>query len=178
MPPQAVFHNAPPPYLPPGVGRGGRDGVGTRIVPQPDLSTATPTLPLMQPGALTFPLSAAQVQQFGEAWGLAPALTVRILWVWWQANMAGVQLRFVEGHRTLERQAELYAQGRTAPGEIVTNAKPGQSLHNQFPSHAVDLESTTPGGLAFAGQLARMVGLEWGGSWKTFKDYPHFQWNP
>ena len=44
----------------------------------------------------------------------------------------------VEGHRSNERQAELYAQGRTAPGPKVTNAKPGQSKHNSFPSAAVD----------------------------------------
>ena len=29
-----------------------------------------------------------------------------------------------------EEQAQLYAQGRTAPGKIVTNARPGQSAHN------------------------------------------------
>ncbi len=35
-----------------------------------------------------------------------------------------------EGLRTMERQAELYNQGRTAPGAIVTKAKAGQSFHN------------------------------------------------
>ena len=178
MPPKAVFHNAPPPYLPPGVGRGGRDGVGTRCVPLADLSTPPLPLPAMQPSVAMFPLSAAQVQQFGEAWGLHPQLTVRILWVWWQAHNAGVAIRFVEGHRSHERQAELYAQGRSRPGSIVTNAKPGQSRHNDFPSRAVDLDSPTPGGLRFAGQLGKMVGLEWGGDWKSLKDEPHFQWNP
>jgi peptidoglycan L-alanyl-D-glutamate endopeptidase CwlK len=44
----------------------------------------------------------------------------------------------IEGHRTNERQAALYAQGRTAPGPRVTNAKPGQSKHNSMPSDAVD----------------------------------------
>jgi len=44
----------------------------------------------------------------------------------------------VEGHRTNERQAELYAKGRTEPGPRVTNAKPGQSKHNSMPSDAVD----------------------------------------
>ena len=31
--------------------------------------------------------------------------------------------------RTCQEQAKLYAQGRTAPGEIVTEAKPGQTPH-------------------------------------------------
>ena len=35
-----------------------------------------------------------------------------------------------EGHRTPQRQAELYARGRITKGPIVTNAKPGQSPHN------------------------------------------------
>lgn len=32
--------------------------------------------------------------------------------------------------RTMAEQGKLYAQGRTTPGKIVTNAKPGQSAHN------------------------------------------------
>lgn len=36
----------------------------------------------------------------------------------------------VSGLRSLEYQAVLYAQGRTEPGEIVTNALPGKSMHN------------------------------------------------
>ena len=39
------------------------------------------------------------------------------------------QCRFVEVLRSSARQAELYAQGRSKPGKIVTNAKPGQSWH-------------------------------------------------
>ena len=38
-------------------------------------------------------------------------------------------------------QARLYAQGRTGPGSVVTNARPGQSAHNVAPpegSHALD----------------------------------------
>jgi len=35
-----------------------------------------------------------------------------------------------EGFRSNERQDELYAQGRTTEGRIVTNALPGQSFHN------------------------------------------------
>lgn len=35
-----------------------------------------------------------------------------------------------EGFRTPQRQDQLYAQGRTSPGRIVTNARSGQSFHN------------------------------------------------
>src|SRR5690606_22511724 len=36
----------------------------------------------------------------------------------------------ISGHRTWAEQDALYAQGRTKPGSIVTNAKGGQSNHN------------------------------------------------
>lgn len=36
----------------------------------------------------------------------------------------------LHGYRSIEEQNALYAQGRTAPGKRVTNAKGGQSAHN------------------------------------------------
>ncbi len=43
---------------------------------------------------------------------------------------ANVAIRVVEWYRTIERQNEIYAQGRTKPGDIVTNARGGSSYHN------------------------------------------------
>ena len=40
-----------------------------------------------------------------------------------------VKVRIVQGLRTKDEQDALYAQGRTKPGHIVTNAKFGQSFH-------------------------------------------------
>jgi hypothetical protein len=34
------------------------------------------------------------------------------------------------GHRSIPSQEKLYAQGRTSPGKVVTNARGGQSPHN------------------------------------------------
>lgn len=42
----------------------------------------------------------------------------------------GVHPFITETLRSFERSNALYAQGRTAPGQIVTNAKGGSSLHN------------------------------------------------
>jgi len=39
-------------------------------------------------------------------------------------------IRIVQGLRTIEEQNELYAKGRTKPGNRVTNAKGGASFHN------------------------------------------------
>ncbi len=40
------------------------------------------------------------------------------------------KVRFTDVLRTWQRQAELYAKGRTEPGPKVTWAKPGDSYHN------------------------------------------------
>lgn len=42
---------------------------------------------------------------------------------------AGHQFAMFEGYRSPERQAELYALGRTVSGRIVTYAGPGASMH-------------------------------------------------
>lgn len=47
---------------------------------------------------------------------------------WFQR--AGVSTLLICTYRPDEEQAALYAQGRTKPGKIVTNAKPGKSKHN------------------------------------------------
>lgn len=39
-------------------------------------------------------------------------------------------LRIAQGLRTFKEQSEIYAQGRTKPGPIVTKAGPGYSYHN------------------------------------------------
>lgn len=87
--------------------------------------------------------------------------------------------------RPFKRQAELYAQGRTKPGPIVTHAKPGHSYHafglaidvypcdkDGDPIWDFDPEKSSWPRIV---QLAKMRGLEWGGDWPSFKDYPHFQ---
>jgi peptidoglycan L-alanyl-D-glutamate endopeptidase CwlK len=42
----------------------------------------------------------------------------------------GIEVLITSTLRDNERQAQLYAKGRTAPGKIVTYAKPGDSWHN------------------------------------------------
>lgn len=38
--------------------------------------------------------------------------------------------RVAEGYRTFQEQADIYAQGRTKPGKVVTYSPPGTSYHN------------------------------------------------
>ena len=98
----------------------------------------------------------------------------------------GVSVEAISGLRSWQAQAALYAQGRSKPGPIVTNAKPGSSWHNY--GLAIDLglfkagkylDSSNPAqaGKLYAeiGKIAAKHGIEWGGTWVKFKDTPHFQ---
>lgn len=95
------------------------------------------------------------------------------------AHEAGHGLTVTETYRTPERQAALYAQGRTAPGRIVTNARPGQSLHEQ--RRAFDVAFPGPDPYSddhpwhLLGVWAKAPGLEWGGDWRR-PDRPHLQY--
>ncbi len=99
-------------------------------------------------------------------------------------------------YRSLADQEYLYAQGRTRPGRIVTNAKPGSSPHNvvirsgdtEAPaSLAFDICFGTPlrgsltsfsrvtwdGPWGLVAAIGKHIGLAWGGDWQK-PDRPHF----
>jgi peptidoglycan L-alanyl-D-glutamate endopeptidase CwlK len=98
----------------------------------------------------------------------------------------GIDILITSTYRDLESQTALYAQGRTAPGNIVTNAKAGQSYHNWHVAFdIVPLRNGKPvwntsgadGALwERIGKIGESAGLEWAGRWKTFREFPHFQY--
>lgn len=99
------------------------------------------------------------------------------------AKAAGIDLLVTSTYRDNASQNALYAQGRTKPGKIVTNAKAGQSWHNY--KCAVDVVPVVAGKPRWdvkdevwqqVGKLGKAAGLEWAGDWKRFKEYPHFQY--
>lgn len=100
-----------------------------------------------------------------------------------KAASNGIKIKIISGLRTFAEQDALYAQGRTVKGQIVTNAKGGQSNHNfgiafdvgvfegaKYLDRSSKYESV--------GVLGEELGLEWGGNWITYKDEPHFQLRP
>lgn len=102
------------------------------------------------------------------------------------AGQKGLEYRAICGTRTFEEQAQLYAQGRTKPGKIVTNARPGSSFHNF--GLAIDcgvfeggkyLDETNPRKAAAfhreASKLCAKHGLRWGGNFKSIVDMPHYE---
>lgn len=96
---------------------------------------------------------------------------------------ANIDLLITSTYRDYESQNALYAQGRTAPGKIVTNAKAGDSWHNH--RCAIDVVPLVNGKpdwdgshpvWAQIGKLGKEAGLEWAGDWKSFKEIAHFQY--
>lgn len=109
-----------------------------------------------------------------------------------RSSAKGVPIAIASTLRTFDEQTALYAIGRTIPpiGKIVTKAKAGWSYHNY--GLAFDIAVIRDGTVDYTqkadvnknnvwdyldvGQIGQDVGLEWGGSWQSFKDYPHFQY--
>lgn len=97
-----------------------------------------------------------------------------------KANRMGYCCGVFSGLRNFDQQNKLYAQGRTEPGKIVTNAKGGESFHNY--GLAVDVVFLDNGNWSWdekhewrlLGELGKSFGLHWGGVWN---DKPHFERN-
>lgn len=126
------------------------------------------------------------------------------LWIE-ECRKAGINLIISQTLRSMEIQDAYYAQGRenlesvnakrkkaklapikTIENKIVTNAKPGASPHNYgLAWDFVPIVNGKPdwNNLALfkkCGEIAKKLNfegytLEWGGDFKTIKDYPHIQ---
>lgn len=97
----------------------------------------------------------------------------------------GVRLRFTHTYRSFTEQDKLYKQKPK-----VTNAQGGQSMHNYGLAFdiVILLDKDNNGTFKTASfevdkywklvaEFFKAKGWTWGGDWKTFKDYPHFEMN-
>lgn len=93
-------------------------------------------------------------------------------------ELLDLELFITESYRTPERQNELYAQGRTTPGKIVTYLKSTQSMHVQ--RRAFDLVDKQKGynlDWAAIGKIIKSYGWFHGRDFGDgFVDNPHFEW--
>ena len=98
-------------------------------------------------------------------------------------KVQGIDLLVTSTFRDAESQNTLYAQGRTSPGKVATNALAGQSFHNY--RCAVDVVPIRDGKPVWdakdgvwqaIGKIGKDQGLEWAGDWKQFKEFTHFQY--
>lgn len=114
---------------------------------------------------------------------------------WWDAHGPFMVTVGVDGGIRADeaKQAALYAQGRTAPGNIVTNAatlalsahgrRGGLDLWVYKPETVTDgtfvpdFDTDNPATLAryrAMGEAGKRLGLTWGGDFKM-RDFPHFE---
>jgi peptidoglycan L-alanyl-D-glutamate endopeptidase CwlK len=113
-----------------------------------------------------------------------PQLADRIRRMYDILSSEDIIFQVTESLRTWQEQAMLYAQGRTKPGVVVTNAQPGHSWHNfglavdlvpltQFPAKP-DWNRDHPVWKRLIA-VGQEVGLVEGANFRTFPDWPHFQ---
>ena len=107
-------------------------------------------------------------------------------------EISEVDFTVLEGVRTLERQRELYAQGRTAPGKIVTWTMKSRHIEGKavdlvpYPLDWNDLEKFNKiKDAMFQAAKELDVNLRWGADWNGNGEYrekgeydsPHFEIN-
>lgn len=103
-----------------------------------------------------------------------------------ECKKRGLPVKITDTFRTVAEQDALYAQGRTTPGNIVTNCKGTDYQSPHMWGVAFDVCRTDnpqgkgayydgDGMFAKFGAAGKAVGLYWGGDFKSFEDKPHFE---
>lgn len=105
---------------------------------------------------------------------------------WCEVHYPGHTAALAEGYRSTQRQQELFAQGRTAPGQVVTEKNGTTNPSNHQSCLAADIVPQSNLGLewppddhpfwAYLQHLAHTEGLTSGSDWHSFVDRPHVEW--
>ncbi len=98
-----------------------------------------------------------------------------------RTRASGLDARIISATRGYDEQNQLFRRGRYGrPGPKVTNARGGQSNHNFAIAWDIGLFEAgvyLTGAAAYerAAQAGLIDELEWGGTWRSFRDTPHYQ---
>jgi peptidoglycan LD-endopeptidase CwlK len=125
--------------------------------------------------------------------GVHPVLISAVTSILADMAAVGTPMFVVGGVRTALQQQAIYAQGRTAPGPIVTECdgtihKSDHQVEADGYGHAVDLAFlptkaiTDPWSPSWPwrtfGETVFVHGMAWGGTWKHPADLDHVQYVP
>jgi len=109
---------------------------------------------------------------------LVPELQILYLRFCEEMELAGISHILTCTRRTQEEQDELFAQGRSKPGKIVTWTHNSKHVEGK----AFDIAVLMNGKVSWdgkdyekPGEIGESIGLEWGGNWAGKRDLPHFQ---
>lgn len=118
---------------------------------------------------------------------LYPQVRARVEAMVRECAKEGIDLLVTCTFRDVPAQDALYAQGRSTPGLIVTNARGGESMHNY--RCAVDVVPMRNGKCVWGtsgndgtlwrkvGMIGESCGLEWAGRWTgKMREMAHFQY--
>jgi peptidoglycan L-alanyl-D-glutamate endopeptidase CwlK len=101
------------------------------------------------------------------------------------AAAEGIGIHPISTKRSCAEQDAIYAQGRTAPGAIVSGAAGCKSWHVW--GRAIDLLAVRDGKVVgntgdpvydWLGAQAEKIGMVWGGKFSWGRDAPHFEYHP
>lgn len=118
-----------------------------------------------------------------------PELSKRVRQMATMLATEGVTIKVTQGLRSWSDQMALWLKGRdsqgriTDPAKVVTKAAPGHSWHNfglavdvaPFADNTPDWNTQHPVWKRIIA-VGQSVGLESGSTWRTFPDWPHFQY--
>lgn len=101
------------------------------------------------------------------------------------AEAEGIGIKPISTKRSCAEQNSIYAQGRTAPGTIISHAAGCKSWHVW--GRAIDLLAVVNGKVVNngndpvydrLGEMAESIGMVWGGKFGWGRDAPHFEYHP
>lgn len=156
---------------------------GERLAPPPELPPAVFLAAEASPMRGAAVVAPQQISSADRKWArISPDFQQRVLAIYRvMREEHGYEMVLVEGYRSAERQAALAAKGGA-----VTLAGAGQSCHQY--GLAIDSalyrdgklqwdmeDAWTRRGYFLYGELAVEAGLEWGGNWRSIKDYVHLE---
>lgn len=96
----------------------------------------------------------------------------------WAESTLGTRPKITSSRRSCAEQNALYAQGRTEPGGVVTNARGCRSWHvlgRSVDLYLNDWDCSSYEPLATQWQA---WGGVWGGNFPGLRDCVHFEWHP
>lgn len=117
---------------------------------------------------------------------IAPQLADKVRQMSDMLTQEGILIRVTQALRSWSQQDALYAQGRTTPGNIVTNCPGGHSYHNfglavdcapddpSQPGYQPDWNASHPTWKRMEA-IGQSLGMDSGATWRSFPDAPHFQ---
>lgn len=94
-----------------------------------------------------------------------------------ECKSQGLNVLITETYRSQKRQNELYAQGRMTSGKKVTWTKNSRHTSRRAWDICQNVKGQEYANTTFfrrCGEIARSLGITWGGDWNT-PDMPHFE---